>query len=241
MDFEEIFEVCPWDILALDCGWDLDAEHVANPRVFKSHERAGDIAKGAKYIHVCRNPEDAFISFYRFLPAWAAIPPGAITIEEFAEAVFGGVSHSGGIWDFYAEWWARRKDPDVLWVCYEDLRTDLEGQIKRIAKFMDVPLTDALLATVMENSSFAYMESRQNKFDEHVVFEKIRDKMGVPQDYVFGEVSVSKVRTGGGTSGGGKVIPEAVRKMLQDRWEISVADKIGLSSYEEMRTAVNQL
>ena len=47
---------------------------------------------------------------------------------------------------------------------------------------------------------------------------------GIPQDYVFGDISVSKVRTGGGTSGGGKAIPEAVLKMLQDRWKISVAE-----------------
>jgi hypothetical protein len=102
MDFEEIVEVCPWDILALDCGQDLDADHVANPRVFKSHERSADIAKGGRYIHVCRNPLDAFISFYRFLPAFAAIPPGAITIEDFAAAVFGGLSHSGQYCSFPA-------------------------------------------------------------------------------------------------------------------------------------------
>ena len=35
MDFGEITEVCPWDILAFDCGQDLDADHVAEPRVFK--------------------------------------------------------------------------------------------------------------------------------------------------------------------------------------------------------------
>eukprot|EP00930_Biecheleria_cincta_P054998 TRINITY_DN41371_c0_g1_i1.p1 TRINITY_DN41371_c0_g1~~TRINITY_DN41371_c0_g1_i1.p1 ORF type:complete len:336 (+),score=53.78 TRINITY_DN41371_c0_g1_i1:52-1008(+) len=241
MDFEEITEVCPWDILALDCKQDLDADQVGNPRVFKSHERAGDIAKGGKYIHVCRKPEDAFISFYRFLPAWAGIPPGAISVEEFATAIFGGVSHSGGIWDFFAEWWERRNDPDVLWVCYEDLRDDLKGQVERIAKFMEVPLNAELLSVVLERSSFAYMEARSAQFDEHWVFRHVREQMGFPKDYVFGDVAVSKVRAGGGSVGQGKSLPPEVVKMLENRWELTVASKTGLKCYADMRKAVGQL
>lgn len=239
MDFEEIFDVCPWDILALDCGKDLDAEQVGNPRVFKSHEKAGDIAKGCKYIHVCRDPRDAFISFYRFLPAWAGIPPGAITVEDFATAVFGGVSHSGGIWDFYMEWWQRRDDPDVLWVCYEDLIADLPSQVRRIANFMGVDMDAKLLEKVVEHSSFAYMAERSKQFDEHVVFEKIRSKMGIPPDYVFGDVEVSKVRAGGGTPNAGKELPAEVVEMLRNRWELSVEAKSGLKTYADMRRAVN--
>jgi len=241
MNFEEIVQVCPWDILAFDCEQDLDADHVANPRVFKSHERAGCIAKGGKYIHVCRDPEDAFVSFYRFLPAWAAIPSGAISVEEFAEAIFGGVSHSGGIWDFFTEWWDRRKDSDVLWVCYEDLKSDLRGQIKRIAAFMHVELNNEELTTVEEKSAFAYMSARSTQFDEHVVFSKIRDKMGIPKDYVFGDVEVSKVRAGGGTVGEAKALPEKVTGMLRHRWKVSVEAKTGLKSYEEMRLAIADL
>ena len=58
--FGEITEVVPWDILAIDCEQDLGAEQVASPRVFKSHEAYGDVIKGAKYVYVARNPEDAF-------------------------------------------------------------------------------------------------------------------------------------------------------------------------------------
>ena len=34
-DFEEIAEVVPWTIFALDCKQDLNAEQVARPRLFK--------------------------------------------------------------------------------------------------------------------------------------------------------------------------------------------------------------
>jgi hypothetical protein len=128
----------------------------------------------------------------------------------------------------------------VLWVCYEDLRSDLPKQLKRIADFMNVPITDDLLHTVEENSSFKFMSARQNQFDEHVVFGKVREQMGIPSDYVFGDVSVSKVRAGGGTSGEGKVIPDSVTKMLNDRWKLTMETKTGLASYDDLRAAVNK-
>jgi len=241
MEFEEIAEVCPWDIMAYDCDQDLDADHVGQPRVFKSHEHAKDIAKGAKYIHVCRDPSDALVSFYNFLPAWAGIPPGAISIEEFTEAVFGGVSHSGGIWDFFAGWWERRKDSNVLWVCFEDLKSDLRGQIQRVAKFMEVELDEASLDMVEEKSSFKFMEASQRQFDEHVVFGKVRDQMGIPKDYIFGDVSVSKVQSSGGKVGKGKDLPPAIAAMLEARWKGTMHAKTGLASYAELRKAVAEL
>jgi hypothetical protein len=238
MDFGEITEVIPWDIQALTCGQDLDANQVADPRVFKSHECAGDIAKGGKYIHVCRDPRDVLVSFWRFLPAAVAVPPGDISIEEFADKVFGGISLDGGVWDFFTDWWQWKDEPNVLWVCFEDLKSDLKAQIRRIAKFMEIPLTEDLLSAVEEKSSFAFMEAHSQKFDDNFVFSKVRDQMGVPKEYVFGEVPVSKVRAGGGTVGEGKMIPEAVLEKLTNRWEISVQKKLGFESYADMRAAV---
>ena len=76
MEFSDINEVCPWDILALDCRQSLDADQgyysgddlvltKLEPRCFKSHEAYADVAKGGKYIYVARNPLDAFFSFYK--------------------------------------------------------------------------------------------------------------------------------------------------------------------------------
>ena len=48
MDFGEITEVVPWDILAHDCGQLLDAPQIASPRAFKSHEPWSDVPKGGR-------------------------------------------------------------------------------------------------------------------------------------------------------------------------------------------------
>mmetsp|Transcript_48004 Transcript_48004/g.85166 ORF Transcript_48004/g.85166 Transcript_48004/m.85166 type:complete len:86 (-) Transcript_48004:3-260(-) len=85
------------------------------------------------------------------------------------------------------------------------------------------------------------MQAHTRQFDEHFVFEKVRDQMGIPRDYVFGDVEVSKVRAGGGSVGESKALPPKVLEMLRNRWEVSVKAKIGFESYKEMRSAVQSL
>lgn len=129
MAFGEITEVVPWDVLAHDCGQDLSEPQCAVPRAFKSHATWENICKGARYVYVARDPLDAFYSFYKFLPAYTNLKPGDITQEQFAEAIFAGVSHSGQIWHHFLSWWEQRTNPDVMWIFYEDLKEDLPGKL----------------------------------------------------------------------------------------------------------------
>ena len=125
MGFGEITEVVPWDILAKDCGQNLDDEHVVEPRVFKSHETWEGVAKGARYVVVVRDPVDVFFSFYNFLPAYMGLAPGELTQEEFADAIFAGASHSGHCWPHFLGWWEQRDKEEVLMICFEDLKVGL--------------------------------------------------------------------------------------------------------------------
>merc|ERR1711924_391100 len=116
---------------ALQCGQDLDQDQVQEPRLFKSHEQYSHIAKGGKYIYVARDPLDAFVSFYNFLPGYMGLRTDDITMQQFTNAIFAGVSHSGNIWNHYLGWLKHHDDPNVLWVFFEDLKDDLEGQVAR--------------------------------------------------------------------------------------------------------------
>lgn len=153
---KEISECVPWDILAWECGQDLDADHVAQPRAFKSHEPFENIPKGARYIYVARNPIDAFVSFYHFLPDYDGLEPGDITMEDFKDAIFAGAAQAGQIWHHFLSWWQVREREDVLWITFEDLKEDLEGSILKVARFIGVECGPALLATVTKKSSFKY-------------------------------------------------------------------------------------
>ena len=132
------------------------------------------VPKGAKYIYVARNPADAFVSFYKFLPPYMGLRGDDIAMEDFSSAIFAGVSHSGQIWHHFKGWWeGGLKDPNVLWCFYEDLIGDLEGEVRRVAAFLGVSLAgtegEALLETVLEQSSFKYMQARASQFDDHFV------------------------------------------------------------------------
>uniref|UniRef100_A0A7S4UZA4 Sulfotransferase domain-containing protein n=1 Tax=Alexandrium monilatum TaxID=311494 RepID=A0A7S4UZA4_9DINO len=83
----------------------------------------------------------------------------SITMEEFFGAVFSDVANAESLHDFYVGRWERRNDPSVLWVCYEDMRSDIDKQIRRTAAFMGLPLSDELLAKVKELSSFDFVQA----------------------------------------------------------------------------------
>ena len=225
-DFGEIGEVMPWDIIALDCGQDCNDEQIRSPRLFKSHEAFHTIAKGGRYIYVARAPADALVSFYKFLPAYMHAPP--MSIEAFCEGVFGGLSHSGGVWAHLCGWWARRRDANVCWVCYETLRAHPEREIARIARFMGVPDDAATVARVAARTSLAAMRAAGPKYDDHFVFHRLKGQIGIA-----GEHRASKVRQG--VVGRGSALPASVRRMLEARWRDTVFRRTGLASYGELR------
>lgn len=258
LDLQEI----PWDILALDCGQDLAAEQRFHPRAFKSHEPAHTVARGGRYIYVSREPGDALVSFFHFLPSYAGLQPGDVSLQAFADAVFSGVSVSGQIWHHMLGWWARRADADVLWVCFEDLKEDLHTEVGRVADFLGLspgPARDELVARVAAQCTHGAMSAEGNaqRFDDHFVRSKILPRMlgaraapraspveapaAAPTTSAAAALAhgssaaprVSKVRRSGGKVGYG--MPAALRAQLAAKWASIIGASTGLRDYAHMR------
>lgn len=229
--FGEITEVVPWDVVALDCGQDLDGAQAASPRLYKSHEAADAIAKGGRYVYVARDPRDAFVSFYNFLPAY--MHAGRLSVERFAVAIFGGLSHSGGIWAHFVGWWERRNDEDVLFLTYEDVKSDPRAAIAEIAAFMGVSADAATVDRVYARTTLAAMSRDGTKYDDHFVFDKLKAQMGFPEGATH---QTSKVRTG--RVGSSRSLPAAVLAMLDARWRDTVSAATGLATYADLRRAL---
>ena len=261
MNFNEITEKVPWDILAEDCrsigtiggAQDLRAgQSKTDPkhglRLFKSHESVEAIAKRkgnemmARYVIVCRNPEDVFHSFHQFLPAYCGIDPKEIRAETFCDAIFAGASHSGQYWEWNMDWFqfAEKHPERVLMVCFEDMKEDLAGVIRKVAKLMGEDfIASADLKEMCRRGSFEYMRKHKTKFDDHFVRNKVKKQMGIPDDAP--EFSVGKVRETGGKIGDGKKkLPESVQKRLEERW-MEVFGKKGFDSYESFRMRINEI
>ncbi|EKX33961.1 hypothetical protein GUITHDRAFT_43936, partial [Guillardia theta CCMP2712] len=62
-------------------------------------------------------------------------------------------------------WWKFRNEPNVLLMHYNDMRKDLRGGVKKIAKFVDVELNEEELDRVTEKCGFDHMKKIQDKFN----------------------------------------------------------------------------
>jgi hypothetical protein len=75
-----------------------------------------------------------------------------------------------GTWPAHVKgWWDRsRRDRNVLFVRFEEMKGDLPEIVRRVAAFLDVaPLTDAELGRVVEKCGFDYMQQHQGNFEMH--------------------------------------------------------------------------
>ena len=92
-------------------------------------------------IVVLRDPMDVLVSFYHFFENWF-FPAGYVSIEEFAQefwlerGVPASRMNNASYFVHLTSWYEHRNDPNVLVVCFEDLKENLEAQVRRIAEFM---------------------------------------------------------------------------------------------------------
>jgi len=134
----------------------------------------------AKYIYLARDGRDVAWSFhnhhYNATDAYFADynqgrPPHLPPLERGpadAHAFYRQWFDRGGypIWPFWhhiRSWWAIRSLPNVLLVHFNDLKDDLEGTIRRIAAFIEIPVDRASFSRVVEHCTFDYMKAHATK------------------------------------------------------------------------------
>ncbi|MEH6582344.1 MAG: sulfotransferase domain-containing protein [Halioglobus sp.] len=232
MDFDDISRVCPWIETSTDLGIDLSAEQKANPRVFKSHLDAARIPTGGRYIVACRNPQDAAFSMYKFMEGWI-LEPGAVSADDFVRGTFiapgkAPGSSGGDYWTHLASWWARRNDPDVLFMAYEHMKEDLIGTIRKVANFMDIELDDGLLSITERHASLPFMQKNKDHFDDRMVRERSVELSGLPADS-----DSSKVRSGQ-VGEAGQQLDTAVVADLDAVWREKITAQLGFEDYAAM-------
>lgn len=156
----------------------------AHRRFFKSHlpYDALPVHEGVKFIHVARDGRDSAMSFFnhkanytpaavehfaqislddpKFGDAFEAVPKNAA--DHFSDWLDGPEDDLGdpGASFFALEnsFWSARRDPDVLLVHYADLKADLEGEMRRIAAFLDIEIADDLWPRLVEAAGFDAMK-----------------------------------------------------------------------------------
>lgn len=225
MDFDEISSVVPWIELALDMGIDIYAPQAARPHAFKTHSTLNEVPQGGKYIVILRDPKDALLSHYKFFEDFF-FERGSISIETFAREYF---IPRKSIINHITTLWGRRKDKDVLPLCFEDMKANLPGTVERVAEFIGIPLDEELRDIVVRQSDIKFMQEHNNQFDEHPLRKIKQHAWKLP----FSETA-SKVRNGQ-VGESKEAVPDDIKQELDALWREEITAKIGLNSYEELR------
>jgi len=176
-EYNHIHDVIPWpDIetmpgfmrryavpLAEATGWESTPER---KRVIKTHFdwELVPYSPEARYIAVIRDPKDVFVSSYFFLRDGlygSAMP----RVETWYRVFLSKNFMMGGSWAVNAAgYWAQRHRPNVLVLSFKAMKKDLRGTVTRVASFLGMNASEALIDDVSRLSSFEYMKSIDDKF-----------------------------------------------------------------------------
>jgi aryl sulfotransferase len=188
-----VMQLAPWidarflgpidDVLA-----GLEAQ--THRRAMKTHTPADGVPwfPTASYIVVGRDGRDAFMSFVNHMAnirpdvvgalVMSAIEEGIELPEEMppppedVHAFYDWWLREGPLFEFFATWWQRRDEPNVLFAHYDDMKADLDGEMRRVAAFLDIPIDESTWPAQVERCTFESMKAQADRigpFEEHFV------------------------------------------------------------------------
>ncbi|KAH7686803.1 Desulfoglucosinolate sulfotransferase protein [Dioscorea alata] len=119
------------------------------------------LSSGCKFVFLCRNPKDTFISYWHFANKVLKDVQYKVPLDDEFDAYLKGVHMAGPLWDHVLGFWnASPVNPDkVLFMKYEELKSDTAVKLKKLAEFMGCPFTeeeerDGVLEKILDMCSF---------------------------------------------------------------------------------------
>lgn len=146
------------------------AHRMIRPGSIKTHFpfHAQPYSKKAKYIYVARNPFDCCLSLYNHIKSSPLFPIEEVPFNDFLDLFLAGKVPGGDYFDHLLSWYEHRRDTNVLFLTYEQLKQDTRFWLLRVANFIgesygrtvrdDIDLQDKIL----KNSSFQRMKLMYN-------------------------------------------------------------------------------
>lgn len=166
VDFTNVDQVIP------DIYQDVEKKLQAfeRPRIIKSHEYFDPRYK--KVIYIVRDPRDVAVSYY-YHHIKQNLMPNDLCIEEFVGRFLAGTLDPYRSWrDHVSGWWRARTDgSNLLLLRYEDLSRFAEDELRRVAEFLRLEVSETQLRAAIERCSFQEMrrlEQRQAHLNERL-------------------------------------------------------------------------
>jgi aryl sulfotransferase len=151
-------------------------------RSIKTHTSADGIPwwPDASYIVVGRDGRDTFMSFVNHMASLRPDRVGELIESAVAEGIqfdamppqddihqfFAGWLAGGELFRFLSTYWDLRDQPNMLFVHYNDLKADLEKEVRRIAAFLGIAIDEKLLPGILERCSFDWMKTNADRIGD---------------------------------------------------------------------------
>ncbi|CAH2004326.1 unnamed protein product [Acanthoscelides obtectus] len=162
--------------------------------------------KKTKIIYVVRNPKDAALSLYHFMKALGECNE---PVDDFLENFIAGNAVYLPYWSHVLEFWEQRHKPNVMILRYEEMLKDLPGMIRKVASFLEKPLTDDQVDQLVKHLSFDSMKTNSAVNNEKLIKERRQIKG-------LGEAQTGHMRRGQAKSHKAEMSPEMIEKF--DEW-----------------------
>lgn len=127
--------------------------------------------KKLKYIFIARNPRDVAASFFHWMRVLDKLEWDGSWDEFIGYFLKGNVPY-GSYFDHILGWWNHQDDENLIFLKYEDMKKDLLGHVKKIAEFIEVPISQEEAQRVTQACSFSSM-----KADPKTNYDRYRDKI----------------------------------------------------------------
>lgn len=174
-------EISPWlDAVTYDTAEQLAVlESQRHRRFIKTHTPLDGLPfrEDVTYLCVGRDPRDAMLSFENALsnlhpdavpPGGPAAPPPPDPLDRFwlwADADLSTNGESFGVTlanlvNHVRTFWDRRDEPQVALFHYADLKADLPGQLRRLAKVLSIEVSEQRVEELATAATFEGMRGR---------------------------------------------------------------------------------
>lgn len=143
-----------------------EVDALPSPRIFKSHMpyhmalAGGPTNSTCKHVYIARNPKDVCVSYYHFESGKAWSGDYQPSWDEWFDLFLAGKVQRGCWFDHVLSWWEHRDCDNLLFMKFEDLKRDFEGQLEILIDFIGRDVSPQAKSRIIEGSSFERMKSQ---------------------------------------------------------------------------------
>lgn len=107
-------------------------------------------------VYITRDVKDVVVSGYYFTKA-CEFSPKSTSKDQLIGRLLDDKVLYGPYWEHVLEFWQIRNEPNIFFISYEELKTNLKDCLRRLCIFMEKPFEDTDLEKMCHHLTFQNM------------------------------------------------------------------------------------